>query len=149
MNRWFIFYFRILFPIDCLKGLELLCDTKVCSDIGIKNDNPYVFPNINDSERHVSGWHTVDAICKKLSLEKNLTATHNRHRVSMLFASKELQDNERELFFRHMGHSHDINEQIYQVPPAIRELTKIGKMLAAIDSGRYFSKIVLYRHKTL
>ena len=30
---------------------------------------PYVFPSINDSERHVSGWHKVDAICKKISLE--------------------------------------------------------------------------------
>ena len=127
----------VFIPNDCLKGLEMLCNTKVRSDIGIKNDNPYVFPSINDSERHVSGWHTVDAICKKLTLEKksNLTATHNRHRVSTLFASEELPDNERELFFRHMGHSRDINEQIYQVPPAIREVTKIGKMLAAIDSG--------------
>ena len=58
----------------------------------------------------------------------------------MLFASEELPDNERELFFRHMGHSRDINEQIYQVPPAIREVTKKG---IQVDT------FLKYRHKIL
>ena len=34
-----------------------------------------------------------------------------------------------------MGHSGDINKKVYQVPPAIREVTQIGKRLDSIDKS--------------
>ena len=89
------------------------------------------------SDKHVSGWHTVEAICKELNLRNKaiLSATHNRHRVSTIFSSEDLIENEKELFYKHMGHSGDINEKVYQVPPAIREVIQIGKRLDSIDKS--------------
>lgn len=37
--------------------------------------------------------------------------------------------------FASIGHSGDINEKVYQVPPAIREVIQIGKRLDSIDKS--------------
>lgn len=48
-----------------------------------------------------------------------------------------------------MGHSGDINEKVYQVSPAIREVLQIGKRLDSIDKGEisYF-KLILFCEAT-
>ena len=47
----------------------------------------------------------------------------------------DLPEEERELFYKHMGHSKTINETVYQAPPALMEVLKIGRNLVAIDEG--------------
>ena len=37
-----------------------------------------------------------------------------------------------------MGHSESINQQVYQAPLALVEVTKIGKHLLEIDQGEYY-----------
>ena len=41
------------------------------------------------------------------------------------------------MFFSHMGHSEQMNKDIYQAPPAIHEITKVGRCLLEIDEGNY------------
>ena len=57
-----------------------------------------------------------------------IKSTANRHRISStLLASMDVSDKERELFYKHMGHSQ--NDTIYQVPAGIMEVTKVGKFI--------------------
>lgn len=65
-----------------------------------------------------------------------ITATKQWHRVSTLFALLELPRKNQEAFFDQMGHSEMINQNTYQVPPAITEITKVGKHLSVIDNDK-------------
>ena len=93
----------------------------------VRDDNSYVFASILQSVYHVSDWHAVNTMCKviksQLATIKTLTATANRHRPSTLFAMLDMPRKERQLFYKNMGHSQDINKGRYQVPPAITKLT--------------------------
>ena len=66
-------------------------------------------------------------------IDKNMTFPKNRHYVSTMYACMELPVHERDKFYDHMGHSKDMNKQRYQCPPAISEITKVGKFLHKID----------------
>ena len=127
----------LIFPEDTIDAIKVLCDPYYRNNAGILASNKYVFPSIMLSENHVSGWHSVRkmtlSIQDKLQSINTLTATTNRHRVSTLFATMDLPKKDREWFFQHMGHSEEINLSIYQAPPAIMELTKVGKHLIDMD----------------
>jgi len=127
---------------DSWKALEMIADKTTRSLVGIASDNPYVFApvqsNTKDVCNHISGWHAITDICNKLNLQSRnrITATKNRHFVSTYYSNLELPENERELFYQHMGHSKSTNAENYQCPPALRELVTVGKHLAAIDKGK-------------
>lgn len=117
--------------------MKLLVSASVRKAADIRDDNRYVFASIQESTNHVSGWHAVNNVCSKANIKSKelLTATKNRHRVSTLFACLDLSRKDRELFYAHMGHSEMVNEAIYQAPPALLEITKVGKQLQQIDQG--------------
>ena len=125
----------ILFPPDTIEAMRKLTSQEVRTSAGVKEDNLYVFPCVQGSSTHVTGWHALKNICSEAGIEGSarLTATKNRHRVSTLYAAMELPEHDRELFFRHMGHSSLVNQNIYQVPPAIAEVVQVGKQLMQID----------------
>ena len=132
----------VIFPRDTLLALDILASSKHRTDAGVRIDNPYLFPSTRSSEFHLSGWHCYDETCEKAELEnrKNMTFTKNRHYISTMYACMELPTQEREKFYNHMGHSGDMNRQRYQCPPAIAEITKVGKFLHKIDQkGIYFT----------
>ena len=56
-----------------------------------------------------------------------------RHRVSMLYAAVDVPDSDRHYFYKHMGHSEGINQNIYQAPLAEAEILKVGSCLMAMD----------------
>ncbi|XP_057298490.1 uncharacterized protein LOC130629354 isoform X2 [Hydractinia symbiolongicarpus] len=127
----------VLIPEDVQKALIMLADKKIRKDVGISDQNKYLFPSTQGSECHASGWHVIQNLCSKLELKSSgtITATKQRHRVSTLFASLELSKSDREAIFTHLGHSEDINVNVYQAPAAIREITKVGKHLTDMDKG--------------
>ena len=126
----------VLIPPDTLPALRRLANPEVRKDLGILTDNIFLFASTRQSEGHTSGWHAVHNVMDTLTLKKpnNLKATSNRHRVSTLFSALDLPKRDREIFFKHMGHSADVNEETYQVPPAVQEITRVGKHLLSIDS---------------
>ncbi|XP_065661310.1 uncharacterized protein LOC136084687 isoform X1 [Hydra vulgaris] len=86
------------------------------------------------------GMHCIFLCTKikdKLKYPNKLTATANRKKVSTLFAIMDLPPQDRELFYQHMGHSKDINQNVYQVPSALLEITKVGRHLIDIEKGKH------------
>ena len=47
----------------------------------------------------------------------------------------DVSDQERGKFYEHMGHSSDINRDVYQAPPAITTITSVGRHLYTLDQG--------------
>ncbi|XP_071958628.1 uncharacterized protein [Antedon mediterranea] len=119
----------VLFPQDCVDAMDVLSKPEARSSAGVAEDNKYVFACVQRSQNHVTGWHAINSICveAEISCLEKLTATKNRHRISTLYASMELPEAERSLFYKHMGHSSTINQNVYQAPPALMEIIKIGR----------------------
>ena len=63
-----------------------------------------------------------------------LIADKFRHSTSTLFALLEMSQEKLELFYRHMGHSEQMNREVYQCPLAIKEITEVGSFLQELDT---------------
>ena len=125
----------VLIPQDILKGMEKLADADTRRDAGVRANNPYMFPCTQDSESHVSRWHAINGIGKEVGLSKTLNATGMRHKISTMYAQLEVPEEKRQAFYKHMGHSENINKNVYQTPLVLQELTHVGKQLNTFDKG--------------
>ena len=127
----------LLVPQDTAPALKKLSDSSFRKIAGVNESNTFVFASTQMSELNASGWHALKDVCSEIKLQNAslINATNNRHRVSTLYASLNLPKDERQLFYTHMGHSEDINKDIYQAPLAIISITKVGKQLMQIDGG--------------
>jgi hypothetical protein len=47
----------------------------------------------------------------------------------------EVSQQEREAFFRHMGHSRAVDEAVYQCPLGVTEICTVGRYLHDLDQG--------------
>ena len=63
-----------------------------------------------------------------------LIADKYRHRASTLFAILDVPQHQRHVFYKHMGHSESINQNVYQCPLAIQEIPQIGSFFDNIDN---------------
>uniref|UniRef100_K1PSU4 Uncharacterized protein n=1 Tax=Magallana gigas TaxID=29159 RepID=K1PSU4_MAGGI len=124
----------VIIPTDCLKALNVLVDVEVRRAVGINPNNNFVFPNTKNSMGHVVGWDCVNRMCQEAGLEKRMNATSMRHYVATEYALLDVAARDRDLFYKHMGHSETINENIYQCPPAVREITHVGRVLGQMDA---------------
>ena len=124
----------LLIPVDCTAAIEKLVEVR---EEFVRDGNPYVFPFTQNSLDHASGWHCVHEVCvnAKITEPRRLTATKMRHRASTLYALQEVPQANREAFFRHMGHSKEVNEEVYQAPHGITEVLRVGSFLEEIDRG--------------
>jgi len=106
----------------------------------IHEKNPYLFPNTGQSIEHVSGYNSVKAVATSdnisglLRQPQLLIADKFRHRASTIFALQDVPAGQRGTFYRYMGHSEQINEEVYQCPLAIREITQVGGFLHSLDT---------------
>ena len=98
----------------------------------VLENNQYLFPNTGNSDDHVSGYYCLKSVvdtCSGLKRPELLIADKFRHRISTIFANLEVPEEQRQLFYSHMGHSEQMNKNVYQCPLAIREVTQVGKFL--------------------
>jgi len=125
----------VLFPVDCFEALHKLCDPEVHLSAGVPVKNSYLFP-CTGSDARVSGWHAVNKICQDANiLSLNLlTATKMRHRVSTIYEGIEVQEKDRDQFYRHLGHTRSVN----QAPIAESAILKVGVHLQRMD-GQWVS----------
>lgn len=123
----------VLVPPDLVEGLNYLEDSTIRKESGVHDLNKFLFPSTRSSLDHASGWHCVKKVVTAARLSTNITATQMRHRASTLYAQMDVPEIDRQAFYGHMGHSSEINKNVYQCPLAIQEVTRVGKYLASID----------------
>ncbi|XP_078329658.1 uncharacterized protein LOC144624151 [Crassostrea virginica] len=122
-------------PIDCWNALRIVSDIEVRAAAGVHPKNPFAFPNTKHSLGHVIGWDSMAKVCQQAGLEENINANDMRHFVATKFSQLDASPAVRDIFFKHMGHSETINENVYQCPPAVREIVHVGKILGQIERG--------------
>jgi len=109
----------LLIPNDTVSSLNRLADPNVRKLSNVEETNKYLFASTQKSCEYFSGWHALKDICDNIPSLKHperINATNNRHRVSTIFAGMDVPEKDRELFYTHMGHSKDINKNVYQTP---------------------------------
>ena len=85
---------------------------------------------------HASGWHCINDILKRISLEGAINTTRNRHRVASLLAKLNLSDNEKNLIYQH------VNESIYQSAAGSLQLKNTGKRLLEIHDACVTGQVI-------
>jgi len=127
----------ILIPHDTIHAMRTLSNKEVRVMSDVSGSNEYMFPCTQQSDTHVGGWHAVKRICVDAQIENHemLTATKMRHRISTIYAAIDVPEADRPFFYKHMGHSAEINAHIYQAPLAESEILKVGVHLVAMDGA--------------
>lgn len=123
----------VMFPPETLSAMKYLVDPDVRKKAGIRSSNHYIFATTN-SDGHASGWHCINDMLKKLSLTGAINATTNRHRVASMLAQLDLTNKEKELIYKHFGHSGNINQNVYQAAAGTLQLQSTGKHLLEIQN---------------
>ena len=126
-------------PGDIIPGLKVISDPEVRESAGVNPENPFLFPYTQNSLDHVSGPAAINQISRKAGVHsiQLTTATKMRHKISTDYALLDLPDREKELFYNHMGHSKEMNINVYQTPLALMTLAKVGTQLHRFDKGMF------------
>ena len=120
---------------DLVKVLSILANDQIRLKCGILPSKDFLFPSTGGSEDHVAGYSCIRIVSQNAGVERNLTATKMRHRAATLFANMEMPEADRAFIYKHLGYSEEINKNVYQCPPAVRELTKVGSYLSNLDQN--------------
>jgi len=125
----------VIVPEECVGPIRRLISER--PNCGIHERNPYLFPYGQNSKDHVVGWHEMRRVCLEANVaQPNLvTANRVRHRAATIHAASEYSDKDKEAFFKHMGHSKDMDAKVYQCPLGLTEVCTVGKYLEELDSG--------------
>lgn len=131
----------VLIPNDLVGPIELLISHR--QNFGIAETNNFLFAT-KSSSSHCSGWHAVFTVCEAVGIS-SVTATKNRHRVSTVYASLDMSENDRKIFYDHLGHNETINKDNYQCPPGVTEVLHMGKFLSSLEGKNIlYTKVIFF-----
>jgi hypothetical protein len=125
----------LLIPKDCWQAMQILTDPEIRRGAQIYDNNKFAFPSMMHSKNHATGWVAVHNLCRKAGLEQSISATDMRHYVATTYALLDVSPNDREMFYKHLGHSQQMNEHVYQCPPAMKTITTVGKFLNQLEGN--------------
>ena len=146
LNKFYIAYVNaknasknvdLVIPKYLKPALSIMINPIIREYAGVNVDNKFVFATTRQSQDPVSGWHEVAKVVKSAfpnCTGEKITATIVRHYLSSLFAELSKGEEVRNIFYTHLGHSPDVNKDIYQVPPAVNLLLNVGDFLDAVDT---------------
>ena len=123
----------IIFTEEVTSAIQILVKNR--SSANISADKHYVFPSGSGLKR-IRGWDTLQCIAKKLPLSKPslLTPTRTRKFLATTLQLLDLTDGEITWVTNHMGHTRNVHFSWYRREESTIELTKIAKLLLAVDS---------------
>lgn len=55
--------------------------------------------------------------------------------MSTVYATLDMSENDRKIFYDHLGHNEAINKDNYQCPPGVTEVLHMGKFLSSLEDG--------------
>lgn len=124
----------VIFTEETVSAIKLLvrCRTSTYID----KSNNFLFA-CGLGKNRLRGWDTIQGITKKIQLinPKLLTPTRTRKYLSTILQLLDMTESELTWVTNHLGHTKDIQKGWYRQEDSTIELTKIAKVLVAIDNG--------------
>lgn len=131
----------ILFTPELVKSIRILVDTDTRKLASIDEDSKYIFATSGRSR--LKGWDVLQAITKQIEgLEKPqlLTPTRTRKYLATMLQLLDMSDAELTWVTNHMGHTKGTHMAWYRKESSTVELTKMAKVLTAVDEGEDMKK---------
>nr|XP_047124164.1 uncharacterized protein LOC124806911 [Hydra vulgaris] len=113
----------IIFTEEVVGAIRLLINSKHYANISPKNN--YVFAR---------GWDALQSLTKKLNLLKPKLITPTRKYLSTILQLLDMNNAELLWLTNHMGHTKDVHQNWYRRDDSTIELTKVTKVLLAMDN---------------
>lgn len=126
----------VLMTEDMVSAVNLLISTR--HSVGISFSNNYVFAKINQhSDSYKRGPDVLRNIVAQAGLEfpETVTSTKLRKYTATVCQVFNLQERELDWIARHLGHDIRVHRDFYRLHESAVELTKVSRLLMAIDSG--------------
>ena len=127
----------IILTPEAKEAVDTLMDKR--ETVGISKLNPYVFAK-PASTTHIRFCETLRKITtnEKISLKhpELITSTRLRKYIATVSQVMDLDEKELDWLARHMGHDIRIHREFYRLHHSTIELTKVGKLLTAVDQGK-------------
>ena len=123
----------ILFTDESVASIRILIKRR--SMVRVSADNEFVF---GCGELYLRGWDTLQAVTKQihgLIKPQLITPTRTRKLLATILHLMDMTDAELTWVTNHMGHTKDVHFSWYRKEDATIELTKIAKILTAVDGG--------------
>ena len=124
----------ILFTPETVVAVRILIKHRQL--MAISSDNTYIFAS---GDLYLKGWDTLQAITKRVSnlqKPKLITPTRTRKYLATLLQLMDLTEAELTWLTNHFGHCKNTHFQWYRKEDATIELTKVAKVLSAVDDGK-------------
>ena len=124
----------VIFTEETVSAIKLLVRCR--SSTYIDKSNNFLFA-CGLGKNRLRGWDTIQGITKKIQLinPKLLTPTRTRKYLSTILQLLDMTESELTWVTNHLGHAKDIQKGWYRQEDSTIELTKIAKVLVAIDNG--------------
>ena len=124
----------VIFTEETVSAIKLLVRCR--SSTYIDKSNNFLFA-CGLGKNRLRGWDTIQGITKKIQLinPKLLTPTRTRKYLSTILQLLDMTESELTWVTNHLGHTKDIHKGWYRQEDSTIELTKIAKVLVAIDTG--------------
>ena len=129
----------ILIPENLSDAMKVLLDKR--EEVGIPPQNAFFFSS-RSTNGHLDGWQAVNASSSGACLKNPqlVTSTKCRKYNATITQLLDLAPTDVEMLANHMGHSTNIHKEFYRLQESTIEITKVGKLLAAVDSGTCLTK---------
>lgn len=127
----------IMLTKETRKAIELLI---ICRPSTIPSENNYVFAcTTRASAQHILGWDCVFENVKEiqacLKQPAAIMGTKLRKYIATVSQTAALTAQDLDWLARHLGHNVSIHRECYRLHEGTTELTKVSKLLLAVDSG--------------
>ena len=123
----------IIFTEEVVDAIRFMISMR--REVGISMDNEYVFTSITSNHR-LRRWDTLQSITKKINQQKPklVTPTRTRKHLSTVLQLLDMTDSELTWVTNHFGHTQNVHKSWYRREDSTVELTKVEKVLVAVDS---------------
>ena len=123
----------ITFKKELEKHLKFLISQQIRQDVGIHNDNQFVFAS-STGINHSAGWAELNHILTEMNVGTKVNATKLRHFMATLMGAQTLSANESSVLYRLFGHDENIHKNVYRCPPAMETILLQNKMVSALSN---------------
>lgn len=115
-------------------SVDLLIETRSC--VGVPLDNPYIFAN-GEGDGFIRGSDCLRkcAHASHAKFPELLTSTKLRKQVATLCQIMNLKKNEMDQVAKFLGHDIRVHREYYRLSENTIQLTKMSKLLLAIEQG--------------
>lgn len=128
----------VLLSPEMKTSIDLLLKTRTMG--GISKENPFVFARAGNSLGHMRGHDCIRKCIANVDLQmpENINGTKLRKYIATVSQIMNMTENETDWLARHLGHDIRIHREFYRLHESAVELTKISRLLMAIDNGEAY-----------